>query len=157
MRKKLKLAYVIFFCTTLVWAQENQPLLGETVSCEEMKTRCLFLGSQIEGEHVIRNNAEYQTLLQERSPHPDCGTYQLPAIDFSEHTLIGYISSIAGCKFPEIEHEIRRINDHYTVGITITQHGFCKRGFSVELWCLIPKIDENSIVEFDIETIKKSN
>ena len=86
----------LFFLFALAQAQEApQTLLGETIPCETPEPiGCNILGSKLEGEHVIRNNAEYQVLIEERSPHPNCVTYQLPPIDFTEHTLIGYISSV---------------------------------------------------------------
>ena len=153
MKKRLKPVYLIFFCTTLVRAQDNQTLLGETIPCETPESmRCKILGSKLEGEHVIRNNAEYQVLLEERSPHPNCVTYQLPPIDFTEHTLIGYISSIAGCDFPTVTHQINKLNENYEVNIQITRHGMCERNNPIQLWCLVPRIPAHAKVNFEIET-----
>ena len=145
----------LFFCSTLVCAQTSY--LGETIPCDQVELGCVILGSAISGEHVIRNNAEYQELIQERSPHPNCGFYELPSIDFSEYTLIGYVSSIGGCKTPEISHEIKRINNDYRVNIDIIQYGRCKRGNPIKLWCLVPKIDENATVEFAVDSTVREN
>ena len=86
----LKLKYYqsllsLFFMLAVAQAQEApQTLLGETIPCETPEPiGCNILGSKLEGEHVIRNNAEYQVLIEERSPHPNCVTYQLPPIDFT--------------------------------------------------------------------------
>ena len=158
MKKRLKPVYLIFFCTTLVWAQENQTLLGETIPCETPEPiGCNILGSKLEGEHVIRNNAEYQVLIEERSPHPNCVTYQLPPIDFTEHTLIGYISSIGGCGFPTVTHQINKLNENYVVDITIITKQGCLREIigPIQFWCLVPRIPAHAQVNFEIEIIKK--
>jgi len=144
----------LFFLFALAQAQEApQTLLGETIPCETPEPiGCNILGSKLEGEHVIRNNAEYQVLIEERSPHPNCVTYQLPPIDFTEHTLIGYISSIAGCDFPSVTHQINKLNENYEVNIQITRHGMCERNNPIQLWCLIPRIPAHAQVNFEIET-----
>ena len=144
----------LFFLFALAQAQEApQTLLGETIPCETPEPiGCNILGSKLEGEHVIRNNAEYQVLIEERSPHPNCVTYQLPPIDFTEHTLIGYISSIAGCDFPTVTHQINKLNENYEVNIQITRHGMCERNNPIQLWCLVPRIPAHAQVNFEIET-----
>ena len=139
MKKKINLVQVLFLCTTLVCAQEPQVFTGETIPCETPESmRCKILGSKLEGEHVIRNNAEYQVLIEERSPHPNCVTYQLPPIDFTEHTLIGYISSIGGCGFPTVTHQINKLNENYVVDITIITKQGCLRGNHCPYTILVP-------------------
>ncbi len=153
MKKKINLVQVLFLCTTLVCAQEPQVFTGETIPCETPESmRCKILGSKLEGEHVIRNNAEYQVLIEERSPHPNCVTYQLPPIDFTEHTLIGYISSVGGCDFPTVTHQINKLNENYEVKIHLTQNGLCERNNSFDIWCLVPRIPTHAQVNFEIET-----
>jgi len=144
----------LFFLFALAQAQEApQTLLGETIPCETPEPiGCNILGSKLEGEHVIRNNAEYQVLIEERSPHPNCVTYQLPPIDFTEHTLKSYISSIAGCDFPSVTHQNNKLNENYEVNIQITRHGMCERNNPIQLWCLIPRIPAHAQVNFEIET-----
>ncbi|MDB2317374.1 hypothetical protein N9V23_01295 [Flavobacteriales bacterium] len=154
MKKKINLVKVLFFCTTLVCAQEPQVFTGETIPCETPESmRCKILGSKLEGEHVIRNNVEYQVLIEDLSPHPNCVTYQLPPIDFTKHSLIGYISSIGGCGFPTVTHQINKLNENYVVDITITQQGLCKRNNPIQLGCLVPRIPAHAQVNFEIETI----
>ena len=50
----------LFFFFALAQAHEApQTLLGETIPCETPEPiGCNILGSKLEGEHVIRNNAE---------------------------------------------------------------------------------------------------
>lgn len=123
--------------------------VGEMVPCKEILIMC----SQIHpAENVIRNNMEYQKLLNVRSPHPDCGSYILPEIDFSQFTLLGIDFGVAGCKEPIITYTVIKLsNGNYKFIVDIKQQGYCKINFSHNIWCLIPKIDENVIVEFKQE------
>lgn len=140
-----------------VLIQESDSLYGEKVPCEKIEIGCLVFEKNILGQHVITNNEDYRQILEPRSPHPDCGSYQLPDIDFNQYTLIGYISSVAGCDFPKISYEAIRNNNQYSINIEIIQRGFCMRNNPVKVWCLIPKIDENSDVNFNIEITKHAN
>lgn len=156
MKKKINLIQVLFLCTMLVCAQEAQVFTGEKIPCETPDSmRCKILGRKLEGEHVIRNNAEYQVLIEERSPHPNCVTYQLPPIDFTEHTLIGYISSVGGCGFPTVTHQINKLNGNYVVDITIITKQGCLLEIigPIQFWCLVPRIPNHAQVNFEIETI----
>lgn len=123
----------------------------EIIPCQEIKIMC----SQVHpSENVIRNNVEYQKLLNVRSPHPDCGSYTLPEIDFNQYTLLGIDLYLGGCKEPAFTHSLMKLPDgNYKFIVNIKEYGYCKMGFSQSIWCLIPKIDETVSVEF-IQEIK---
>ena len=124
---------------------------NEIIDYEEITLGCLILGRDIGGEHVINNNVNYQNLLLiARAPVADCTNYELPAIDFTKHTLIGYISSIAGCQFPKITKQITNIDNNYIVNINIIQQGLCERNNHIVFWGLIPKVDNSANVQFTI-------
>lgn len=149
--KKINIYTLLVLTTLTLFAFKNRLLNSEEIiPCQEITLKCLVLGREISGEHIIKNNTEYQKLILERSPHSNCGNYQLPVIDFNQYTLIGYVSSVAGCDFPEVTHEIKKTNNNYSVHINITQIGLCERNNPIEFWCLIPKISDNSLVEFKI-------
>ena len=151
MKKVLKLSFVIYISTNLLFAQEQKTSQGEKIPCKEISIGCLMLGRDLDGEHVIRNDTEYQKLLDFPSPHSNCGSYKLPPIDFTKYTLIGYISGIAECKLPKVVHQVSKKNNNYTINITIMQQGICKMNNSIKLWCLIPKINESSILDFQVK------
>ncbi|MEN9445758.1 MAG: hypothetical protein RL728_270 [Bacteroidota bacterium] len=151
MRNILNISVVMFFFTTSILDQDKESSFVERISCEKIDIGCLILGRETNGEHIIRNEFEYQKLLNERSDHSNCGNYELPAIDFNRYTLIGYISSIEGCDFPQISFEIIKQNNQYSINLTIIQKGLCKRNNPVKVWYLIPKIDESSTINFNIE------
>tara|TARA_B110000240_G_C13118428_1_gene291547 strand:- start:47 stop:496 length:450 start_codon:yes stop_codon:yes gene_type:complete len=121
----------------------------ETIDYEEITFDCLVFGRYSGGEHVIKNNVEYKDFFFY------CTNNQLPTIDFTKHTLIGYISSVAGCQSPEVTKQITKINNDYSVKINIVQQGLCERLNHIVFWSLIPKIDDNATVQFTI--VKKLN
>jgi len=124
------------------------PITGQdTIPCQEIIIKCT---QSARGNYVIRSEKEYKDLLKIDSPYPDCASYQLPAIDFSQYTLIGIITSSAGCAEPKTECNILKNidTDTYQVNLKIMQHGMCKINFSIDKWCLIPKIDDMANVEF---------
>lgn len=126
------------------------------IDYEEITLGCLILGRDISGEHVINNNVDYQNLLLIASaPISDCANYELPTIDFTKYTLIGYISSVGGCQSPEVTKQITNIDNDCIVDVNIVQQGLCKRGNAIVFWGLIPKIDDNATVQFTI--VKKLN
>lgn len=151
--KKLKIIFIILCFTTSILAQKKESSLGEKIPCKEIDLGCLILGREISGEHIIKNNTEYQELLEFLSPHVDCGNYQLPIIDFNSYTMVGYISSVSGCSSPQFSYKIVKYNSEYTININIVQHGFCKINNLIVLWCLIPKVNNNISSKFNIETI----
>ncbi len=149
--KKIKNIFFILFFTTSILGQNQENEIGEKIPCEEIDLGCFILGREIAGEHVINSNLEYQELLQNLSPHGDCSNYELPIIDFNSYTLIGYISSIAGCGPPQVTHEITKHNNEYRINIHILQKGLCLSNNPIKLWCLIPKLDENASHKFYFE------
>lgn len=117
------------------------------VPCNNIEIICL---QTQQSEYVIQNNDQYQDLLKSTSPHPDCRRYELPDIDFSKNTLIGYHSIIAGCEIPKIDKTVyKENNQNYTIVIEVTQIGTCERGNSINIWCLIPKINLDAKVTFE--------
>jgi hypothetical protein len=100
------------------------------------------------GEYVIRNNIEYQELLKVRSPHPDCGSYELPPFDFENNLLIGIKTSVAGCGYPEVKTEYILQKDTLFITSNIKQIGMCKRGNPINIWSKIPLSKKIEYVRF---------
>lgn len=151
MKKILQLSFVMLFLTNSVLTQGQKDQLEEKISCEKIDIGCLILGRETRGEHIIKNDIEYQQLIQSRSTHSNCSDYQLPEIDFNKYTLIGYVSSIAGCDLPKISYEIIKQNNQYSINLTVIQHGMCERNNPIKTWCLIPRVEESSVIKFNIE------
>lgn len=141
---------VILLAISLLFSFKSKKQEEEIIPCEEITLGCMILGRGTQGEHVIRNNTDYQKLIQQKSPHSDCSNYQLPAIDFYDYTLIGYVGGVAGCGEPKILHQVVKMNTNYVVNIEIQQIGFCKRMNSITIWCLIPKVGDNAAVKFNV-------
>ena len=111
--------------------------------------RRLIYGVQLyPGSFVIRNDRDYKGVFSDRLNHPNCNNYELPEIDFTNHTLLGYYSGVAGCEEPSYVYSITKQHDSYRVAIHIVQRGKCLRNNRILLWCLIPKIDADAMVHF---------
>ena len=146
------ITFISLFLLPVFLTSVNAGLVeNEIIDYKEITLGCLILGRDIAGEHVINNNVDCQNLLLiARAPVPDCINHELPAIDFTKHTLISYISSIAGCQSPEVTKQISSIGNDFIVNINIVQIGLCKRNNSIVFWGLIPKVDNSANVQFTI-------
>ncbi|PKP44945.1 MAG: hypothetical protein CVT95_09965 [Bacteroidetes bacterium HGW-Bacteroidetes-12] len=142
---------VILLLISALFSFNNKKQEENIIPCEEITLRCMLPG-KIGIEHIIRNNTDYQKLIQHKNPYSDCGNYQLPVIDFNNYTLIGYVGGVAGCDFPKVTHKVTKINNNYVVNVEIQQIGLCERNNSITIWCLIPKVEENASVKFNITT-----
>jgi len=149
--KKINIYTLLVLTTLTLFAFKNRLLNSEEIiPCQEIIIMCAQ--GVHGGNYVINNQTDYEALLTIRSPHPDCGSYQLPPIDFNQYTLLGVVGGVGGCKTPTIEHHITKNQNTYTFNYTVTQRGssISKMGFPFEIWCLIPKIDNSSTVEFNL-------
>ncbi len=141
---------VILLAISLLFSFKSKKQEEEIIPCEEITLRCMLPG-KIGVEHVIRNNTDYQKLIQQKNPYSyNCDNYQLPAIDFYDYTLIGYVSSVGGCDEPKVTHDVIKINNNYVVNINITELGWCSRNNPITIWCLIPKVEDNATVKFNV-------
>lgn len=145
---KIKLAVITIVLTNSFFAQDNEDII-----CHEIDFGCLIMGREIIGEHVIKSNEEYQELLSSLVPISSCYNYILPDIDFNQYTLIGYISSESGCKPPIFSHSITKQNNQYFFNIDVNKQGRCKVNHTLKIWCLIPKIEETSVVTFNTQKL----
>ncbi|MFP4663619.1 MAG: hypothetical protein ACLFM1_04245 [Bacteroidales bacterium] len=119
----------------------------EKIEYQEITIKCIQ--STLE-EQLILSDTDYQKLLEKRSLHPDCDTYDLPEIDFDKHSLIGIHYGVAGCENPDVEINVYSLPDGtYQVKTEITQIGLCKRLNHVKKWILIPRIDDPEKIGFD--------
>ncbi len=120
----------------------------EIIPCTKVSCKC---AQTSEGNYFINNNTTYHELFQIRSQHPACLDYSFPVIDFSQYSLLGIVTSTGGCSSPKIEYSITKNSDNnYIYELNIEQQGCCKPKLGVKVWCLIPKIADNSIIDFNI-------
>jgi hypothetical protein len=151
MMKKSILTLIIISIAIMLFSFNHRLIQEEEIiPCQEITIKC---AQGAHGNFVIKNQVEYDALLNVRSPHSDCGSYQLPPVDFDQYTLLGVDDGSAGCEFPKLEHKITKTDNVYSFNYTVKQQWICKVGFRFSIWCLIPKIDEKSIVEFNAVNI----
>ena len=120
----------------------------EIIPCTKITFKCAQIYG---GNYFINNNAIYHEIFQIRSPHPACLDYSFPIIDFSQYSLLGIVTSTGGCSVPKINYSIiKNYDNNYIFELNIEQQGLCKMGLGVKVWCLIPKIADNCVVDFKI-------
>lgn len=136
--------YISFLLLFVFFNSLNAKVEEEIINFKEITFDCLTLGRYSIGEHIVKNNIEYQKLFFY------CTKNQLPIIDFTKYTLIGYVSSVSGCQLPKVTKEINKINKTYQVDINIVKQGSCKKNNPIIFWGLIPKIDDNDDIQFTI-------
>ena len=118
-----------------------------SIKCEQYKQK----------NYIINTNEEYQEILSARSPHPVCGTYSLPIINFSKYTLLGMHVGSGGCNVIEGEHFITKNvkTDSIEFNMNIAKQGSCKMLFIFTAWCLIPKVEDTSKINFKVNSTYK--
>ena len=130
-------------CSVGVYSQDSV----EVIQSEKIQLMCT---QSPEGEYIIRNNLEYQQLLDERSTHPNCDTYELPLIDFEKYVLIGYVSGVSGCSPPDVSHIVTRKKEVFLCSIIVHKVGGCKLNNTFAFWVLLPKQYKKLNIDFEI-------
>ena len=146
MKKIFTIPLLIFYVCLFQYSFAQNDTIQ--IKYEEVTIGCLI--GRTCHECIITNEADYKTLLKERSPHNDCANYELPYIDFNTFTLIGNTIATSGCKSPEINKEIVKISKEkkYILKVNIKQNGRCQALFSKRFWIIIPKIESDYTIEF---------
>jgi hypothetical protein len=134
---------------TLLGFKSKQQCEVIKIPCEEIKLKCT---QTRHGNFIVNSDIEFQDLLTIRSPHPDCDTYELPPIDFNSYTLLGVVTSTAGCSPPIINHFVTKQTNtnEYVLNVNSKQSGLCERNWGIKIWCLIPKVTDISKIKFNI-------
>lgn len=100
---------------------------------------------------IINSNDEYQLLLVYQASRQECKNIELPAIDFSEHTLLGRYAQGGGCSV-DFAKKIYKdsLNKKITYSIQVSKEGLCKKLVESMNWVLIPKVPSGYGIEFRI-------
>ncbi len=109
-------------------------------------------GDKIAENYVIRNTNEYNKLLDIRWQYFDCPDYELPEIDFNDHTLIGFVTKTGPS---EIKRSVYRndAEEKYFYNIDISITGIEEILIVRNNWLLIPRLEEKYSVIFDTTMI----
>jgi hypothetical protein len=138
-------------CTTSNHKQVNDTI---TIEYQDVIIGCLKGNGQCT-KCIITNEKDYQALLNDPSPHPECTSYKLPPIDFSKYILIGEVIGVAGCTQPETRKELIKIPSEkkYLLKTLVKQNGICLISFTVKIWVIIPIIEPDYKIDFSNEII----
>ncbi len=103
-------------------------------------------------EYVINSEEEYAELLNHKISAPQCTNFQLPPIDFSQHTLLGKYAFGGGCSV-KFERKVYRdeANKRIIFFIKVNERGSCEMIVGRMNWVLIRKIPSDYRGIFKVE------
>lgn len=115
--------------------------ISDTLDIEEIELGCMDF-KHFSNEVIIQSQKQYNDFLNKKVAVPDCNNYQLPEIDFSEKTLLGYKTIAGGCQQPEYTRTLTYNNaaNSCTYSIFIKEIGQCKKGWPSMNWIVVQKI-----------------
>lgn len=142
-------------CKIQLFEEIKKTKINNIQNAQEIQIGCMDF-KYFPNEIIINSREEYNQLLVYKAPHPDCRDYQLPEIDFSNKTLLGYKTITGGCKEPKYIRTVMCNNKTQTCtyNISIKQKGLCKIGWMSMNWIVVDKI--NNQFEISFEVIRKS-
>ena len=111
---------------------------GQDIKYDEVAIGCLNL-TTFKEETVIRSSEEYNAILENISPHPSCGSYAPPAIDFSKKVLLGFLINAGGCSPPKYETKVFRSDQNTVFSVDVIERGMCKVLFQKMTWITIDR------------------
>jgi len=111
---------------------------GQDIKYDEVDIGCLNL-TTFKKETVIRSNEKYNAILDNISPHPSCGSYTLPEIDFRKKVLLGFLINAKGCSPPKYRTKVFRSDQNTVFSVEIVEQGMCKALFQKMTWITIDR------------------
>ena len=123
--------------------------LTDSLQVEEIKIGCMDF-KNFPTEVIIQTKEEYNNFLNKKVSLPNCSSYQLPGIDFSKSTLLGYKTTTSGCQPPEYTRTISCDNTTgaCTYSISIKENGLCKKGWPSMNWIAVQKIPDGYKISY---------
>lgn len=149
MRKLFSWVVTVYFIITVSIGLSFNPRNQETeveINCVPFKLKC---SPYVSGKQIINNEAQYFKILTS-AKNSNCYSYSLPKVDFSKYSLLGYRTSVGGCKEPEVTYRILKTGEKVVMKVHVKILGICKPGNYVDVWCLIPKVKLDSNIEIQV-------
>lgn len=120
--------------------------IAQDIIYDDVDIMCLNLSGLNRGL-VIATYDEYSKLLKNLSAHPDCSSYSLPEIDFTNKILLGFRVNSKGCSAPQYRRRIYMTNSEIIFSVDVTENGMCKMLHEITYWVTIPMV-HNANVRF---------
>ena len=96
--------------------------------------------------YVITSDSAYRRVFSGSAAECD-----LPAIDFSLHTLLG-VEASGGCEIKVIREVVRVESERrYRYKVKVRECGICKKLAVARNWVTVPRIQEDWTVSFEIK------
>ena len=131
-RLMTKMSLIILFLFIVLNGQ------GQDITYDKVDIGCLNL-TTFKKETVIRSNEEYNAILDNISPHPSCGSYAPPVIDFTKKVLLGFLINAGGCSPPKYETKVFRSGQNTVFSVEVIKQGMCKALFQKMTWITIDR------------------
>lgn len=117
--------------------------MNEKLTCIDLDLR--------DSQFIINADAEYQVLLDHKSPSPECENFELPSIDFSQYTLLGKYAQGGGCSIDFVRKAYKGdSNKKLIYSIRVVGKGDCLLLVTSMNWALVPKVPSDK-VEFEVK------
>ena len=147
--------YTMIFEDETVFEEKLITEMSENIQFIDFGNELGVLGTEMmQGkEFVMNSNAEYNKLLEFKPRYmledPKYQSFELPSIDFSKYTLIGFYADGSGCKTNfHKDVKLDKKSMKLTYLITVEDVGLCEPLHSSMNWILVSKLPENYSVEF---------
>lgn len=129
--------------------------ISDTLDIEEIELGCMDF-KHFSNEIIIQSQEQYNDFLNKKVAVPACKNYQLPEIDFSKKTLLGFKTIASGCQEPNYSRVVscNMSTKACTYNIIIRPIGLCEKAWSNMNWILANKIADEFKVTFN-QTTKK--
>ncbi|MFT6866256.1 MAG: hypothetical protein ACJA08_001085 [Cyclobacteriaceae bacterium] len=141
--KSILLFIAIMICID-GYSQENVDYKGIDIDC-------LFFGNTAQNKFIINSSKAMDEIrkLRVSIPQIECGN--VPNINFSSKTLIGYIVNVGSCSDPSFQMNFTKEKGHYYIKVTAKTTGVCRMAFGKTYWMLIDKEEDANLFHFETE------
>lgn len=140
------------------WVEKDVTYFPAKPSAEKVEITKIDLKGCIQtnfiNEFVIKTQYEYLKSLRKDASNYWC-LQNLTPIDFEKHSLLGIGMTTDYCSIPHgLEYKLRKDteNKQYLFSVSyLKAEALCRRLGHYDLWLLVPKIEENYSVKFDLK------
>lgn len=128
--------------------KEGSECQRKEIAFREISIPCLDV-LKAEKSYVVNEESEYRSLRSLQLSFAGCDIDELPEVDFSKETVVGYVTFSEGCSKPDFTRSIFFLDGNYTVSVSVHTHGICRKAFYIFHWFLLDKIADRSKIKFE--------
>lgn len=139
--------FALLLTSALIFFKSNAQ---DTLQHKGISFDCLYTVK--EKRPIINSVENFKKLSSQQITPYNCP--ELYQIDFSTNMLIGYSFSAGGCKKPDLDLQIIRLEgDKYSIKCTEINYGICKVSWYETYWFLVSTSINKSNFSFEVTSI----